>query len=500
MKSGDGVRKTNSQEVKLISNNMAKITIDVNDFWRGTSRTDFLPDAGYSPVDKGHNLYVTKGLIWPQPKETDIDAISGSDGVVALGFNDSLSPDLKGVSTSGSDGYFYSFSEAGAPTLESTDTGRDYDEYKTDLVFYNDLFHVTSKTDIASLNGSFQAPDYDWWTDAINGAGGSALNALYPHQMIVFNNKLYITDNNVLKSWDGSSAVNAAFTVERDYAITAITEYQKSLYIAADPIKNDRGTYASDKSKVFVWDGVTSTTTWNNEFSSPEKIFSMINYNGKLYAFGTYSLYQWTGVKWINKFDFSNVNAPVYKQKIMKHKNRLYFADGDTIVCYDGQKLSYLFDTNNVSGNISTQIIHSLAYSREINGRETAVISSNLRSVSLLLNNNDGASAYTGESKIRSNRFDFGERVVIKKMILQLGEVMDTATSEIEMSIIDHTGTEIVVGSMDYDNGDRSFKEFLNINIFALSFQVRANWKAYGKPIKSITVFYEPAGRTSKQG
>ena len=455
---------------------MPTLKINVNNFSKGVSTSDFLPDRGYSPADKGQNLYVKKGLLYPQPLETARGALS-DDGCACIGINQDLGADVYGLVADNGDGYYYSFDASGVPTLKSTDTGRTYSSYASDLVFYKGSFHITSKTNITLIASDFTTPDYDWWTAV---AGGSSLNTYLPHQMIVFDDVMYIADDNDLKSWDGSNKNNSALYLQSDYKITAIVVYQNKIYITAEKLYNASGKQAVT-SKLFIWDG--TSPSYEAQFDIPEKIFSMVDYNGTLLLFGVYTLFAWNGIGITPIFDLPTPNQPVYKQKIVKYKDRLYFANGDYIICYDKNIFSYVFDTSNSGGNLTGDNIESIF----IEGDDNLIFTAGKNAYSLQLDSGAGAGHWL------SNRYEFPENIRIKEMIVELGEDM-VSGSDMEFTIINERGDEVDLGDMTYADGSRRVKQLKSLNIIALSLQVRVNFKTNAKPIRAITIFYEGVG------
>ena len=455
---------------------MQRIKINAIDFWKGASTNDFLPTGGFSNFDKGHNLYKTKGLLYPQPSETDVAALS-DDGLVASGINHALSKLFCGVVADGGDGYFYTFASDGTPTLASTDTGRDYSSYASDLIFYNDTFFITSKTDIASLTSTFGTPDYDWWTTV---AGGTGFTSALPHQMLIFEDVLYIADNANIKSWDKTTAVDSALDLQTDFKITAFVIYNGKFYISAEKLYNAGGKN-SVTSKMFIWNG--TDPSYSKVIDLPEKIFTMINYNGLLLLFGPYSIYAYNGVGFTRIFDLLNTTRPVYKHRILNYKDRIYFANGDFIICYDGYKFSYFFDSANGSANIKDKTIESIG----LISNDRVIMTSGSRALTLDLDDGDGTSYW------RSNRYELGSSRRVKNIIIELGEDL-VSGSDMEFTLIDEKGDEKTIGSMTYAGGDRIVKQFKNINKYAISFQIRVRFKTNAKSIRAITVEHESIG------
>jgi len=461
---------------------MAKITFDFNDIWKGVSKTDFLPTGGFSPEDKGQNLYVKKGLIYPQPLEGDPE--QAQQIVAGWAFNNDTNPDLCSVNANEGSGYVQEYDNDGDPVLKQTASVKTYGVYYTDMVNYDGNFYITSTIDVNKLPVGLGSQDEDWWSDTMV---MGPLTTNVAHQLLVYNKILYIADDNDLRSYDGTTAVASALDLPSDDKICSIVEWNNKIYINTEKHFNPDGSQNMATAKMYSWDG--EQPTWIDEFGVPEKFFTMFNYNGHLLCFGAYTLYEYNGVNFKPLWDL-DVSSPVYKQKVFQHKDRLYFANGRNIICFDGERFSYFFNTENAGGLLEDKDVAGIAFMEKIT-TEMMIVSAGARSFVVPLMNNDGATANTGTGYGRINRHNFYENVRVRKVYVELGEDLVTDSS-MTISYFNEDGDEITIGTMTFtDDGAVRKKTFRNINSFATSVQPRWRWQVNGKPIKSITFFVE---------
>jgi len=92
---------------------MPSFTINYQDFNKGVSLSDYLPNGGFSPKDKGHNLHALLGTLASQP--TAVDNGACKDIISWANKQGGTDADIVslGIDTSNDDGYIYSVSSTG---------------------------------------------------------------------------------------------------------------------------------------------------------------------------------------------------------------------------------------------------------------------------------------------------------------------------------------------------------------------------------------------------
>ena len=463
---------------------MNKLVINAKDFVLGASETDFYSDGGYSPEDKGANINAVKGLLYPQM------LLTAKEGTVYKGIaicygrkaaEITINNALMGANPDNDDGYFYLVDSAGIGTQAATDDGRDYKAGKGDIIFFKDNFYATSTTDVALLGYDLvTGSDYDWWHDT---KGNTSLNSYCNHPLLVLDDVLYIGDANKVHTWDGSTDTEAFLTLPLEEIITAMIVYNYKIYIATEPYYNYGGDYHVS-GKIYEWDGTSSQ--WDNVYELGDKVNAFYVFKGQLYLFTPRFFARWNGISFIKLRD---VSTNIYKQQITDYQDYLFYAEGKTLVCFDGQYFSYPYSNLNSSTLLAKDI---------------DLITAGYQNYLFLNTNNANYSTTTtsgtGVSYWRANRYSFGQNCYIRKLIVELQTPL-VSGSEIEFYFYDHNGTSKTIGTMTYaTDGAVSIKEFKNINIKTYSIQPRVYFKVNGKPIRQLTVEYEPTeqpGRTS---
>lgn len=452
---------------------MNSITINYNDFNKGVSVSDYLPNGGFSPKDKGHNLHAVIGALSSQP--TPIDNGACKDIIAWTNKQGGTDADIValGIDTTNDDGFIYSISSIGVPTQKGTDSSKNYKKGISDIVFYKGDYYATSDTDIAKINGALNSFDYTWWTTT---KGKTALTSGVAHHLLVFEDILYITNGNKLISFDGTDIVEAALTIDQYYNITAFEEYQGLVYIAAQPLTGNSNSYHG-LSKLYVWDGV-DVDNWLRSFEVEDYISALYVFNGTLLIFNNYYCGYFNGINVIKLFDISGM---VFRGNITQYKERLYISTYRDIICYDGKKY-YYFYYNSVDDAIEG--IHC-------SKADNLVFSTNGKLYLTYLNNYGGASLWS------SNRYLFGANAYIRKVIVELASAVYSGT-DISFTLSDHQGTSKTLGSINYATGDRGqIKEFkLDLNTYSV--QARINFIANCPAIRQITILYEPSERPAR--
>lgn len=450
---------------------MNKITINASDFIRGSSSSDYKPDAGFSPEDKGHNLHVKEGLLYPQPVATnkgaaeDIFAWASVEGGIfsnwfALGYG----------------GKFYSLDNDGVPTLLQTDGARTYSKFYSNMLYYKAKFYATSTGNIAQLDSAMGTATFNWWT----GLGKTALLNTLAHHMIIFGGTLFISNGYTIASYDGTTSSDSAFTIDTNYYITAMIDYQNKIYIAAMPYYGLARTNANAKLFIFTPSGIT-TNTYDDSHPLIDAVSAFYVFKGTLLVFTEKYLAYWNGITLTKIKDLSE---KVYKQQICQYGDRLYFSEGKNIVCYDGNSFYYVY--HNPNNGEATDNIEGIVFDSN-----NLFISTGTKIYSADITTGAGTSYF------RSNRFNFGQNVVIRKIVVELAETLVSGSS-IPITFYDHKQTGNTVGTISYSAGDTFIKEFNNINITTYSLQLRAYFQTNGKPIKQFTIYYEPSEQPAR--
>ena len=449
---------------------MNKLVINAKDFVLGASETDAYQNKGYSPDDKGANINYIKGLLSPSMSLT---AKAGTvyKPIAVTQSVETSDPVLLGTNTTNDDGYVYQFNDVSSEgTQKLTDSTKNYQFGVSDIVYYKGNYYATSTTDVALINSALDSITANWWTNTLS---LTALNSSYPHPMLIFDDVLYIADGNLIHIYNGSAGTHTYHTLPTGSIISAWVIHNNKIYIAV------RGQLPK---KVYIWDG--TSPQYEDQFTTREQVYSMYVYNGQLLLFLETTVSRWTGVSLDPIFRGYNT---VYKHQIMQYQDLLYFTYGQHLVCWDGEYISYPYSTAN--GALSSYTINFLHCSYYV----WMTININNTNYNTSKGSSDGVGYWRG------NRYEFGQNCYIRKLVVELYTPLASG-SEIEFYFYDHNGISQTIGTMTYaSDGAVSIKEFNNINIKTYSIQPRVYFKANGKSIRQLTIYYEPTEQPARK-
>lgn len=327
---------------------MKTIVLDKSSFLKGTSLTDFTGDKGFSPSSYGFEVDrtgTTLGLLSPGRALSDVS--TGLDGAVVTRTKFKVSGGSMKYYLVCSNGKIYETNYSTPTsnhTLKDTVTGVTFDTNSHALV-YKDGFYVTSTTDIYYDNFAFSAPAKNWWTSV---KSKTALTAGVPHKMFEFGNALYILNGNKIASWNGTTALDDAFTLPTGYIITDAEVDNDVIYLTI--VKNDSSFSIYTETKIIVWNGI-SAATWLREVNVFTPAISAIKKADQGFIFwagGDVYFFDGYNYQWLRHSSSPNFN------KIIAFEGKIYFVDTYGISCYNTRfKIfsSPVYITNTVTVN-----------------------------------------------------------------------------------------------------------------------------------------------------
>lgn len=297
------------------------INLNSTQFLKGISAGKYLPN-GIFKYATGVDLFRapdTYGLIEQGYSQTNV---TGSV------IKDEIRYFVKSGSTFyayGEDGYLYSITSAGVPTVldsghEATRTGG------KGLALYNDdatsvkLFYFQS-TQIGLYNLSSSVADDDYKTGLTSGE----------HSAIEFNGILYYTNGSAVGSLNQSTNTLSALALPSGYLAKDIKVWSNYLAIIAQ-------NYSNGSSKLFLWDTIT-TGGYNFEYIIPELCTALQNCGNDLAIFGS-------NVRLFNGGSFPviaeiNTSSTIDPGDTCYKDNTLFWKDWDRVMAY-GSPVSYI--------------------------------------------------------------------------------------------------------------------------------------------------------------
>lgn len=455
---------------------MQSIVIDKTIWKQSVSISDRHDDGGYSPLKKGHNFeYSQGGILLPQAAPTSITGGVVTDGIVAMTGDPSfLGNDAYAVDE---DGNFYTI-DNGVTTLRQTDGVKTYDWGNTDMkVFRGELF-VTSTTDIANLNGAdLSSLDHDWWTTT---KGKTALQSTYRHWMEVVEDTLYITDENMLHTWDGTTATHNAFALPDMYNITAMikaTDGRTLMLFASETV--DFSHTRRNAAKCFLIDTVNLEII--REIDIDAQIEGAINVGGVIYLTSGYSLGYWNGdgFSFLRKLETS---SRTYKHAMTKKDNTLYVRDGNAVLAYgnlgEGNVFYYPFKHQTASNELN--VIFYIGDNKLLTSADTSAQRLNLIDFD----------TFADQAQWESNFYSFAGKVWIRRIEVQT-ETLESG-GNITFSYVDKNNSASTMMTMTFASDGAISEKKAFCNIFTDIAKFRVTFAAGNtKGVLKIKIFYE---------
>lgn len=455
---------------------MQSIVIDKNIWKQSVSISDRHDEAGYSPNKKGHNFeYSQGGLLLPQPAPTSITGGVVTDGIIAMTGDPSfLGNDAYALDE---DGNFYTI-DAGVTTLRQTDAVKTYNWGSSDMrVFMGELF-ATSTTDIAKLTGSdLSTIDHDWWTTT---KGRTALSSTYRHILEVVEDTMYISDENMLHTWDGTTATYNAFALPDMYNITSMikaTDGRTLMLFASETV--DFSHSRRNAAKCFLIDTVNLEII--REIDIDAQIEGAINVGGVIYLTSGYNLGYWNG----DGFSFLRkltTSSHTYKHAMTKKENTLLVRDGNAVLAYgnlgEGNVFYYPYQHQTATNELNV-----IFYS----GDNELLTSADTSAQRLNLIDFD---TFADQASWESNFYSFAGKVWIRRIEVETETL--ASGSSMTFSYVDKNNTASTIMTMTYasDGAVSEKKKFCNIYTDLAKFRV-AFAAGNTKGIIKIKIFYE---------
>jgi len=448
---------------------MPFLQINNSDFLKGMSLTDYSGDKGFSPLSKGFEVDRTSKLGLLQAGRSLTDYSTNLDSPVIAKVKHYRSNTFYYYLVCENSKIFETNAEiTPSNTLKDTATGKAFAAGQSHAYDYQNKLFITSTTDIYYDDFTFASPDKTWWTTTL---GKTALTAGVPHKMFEFGEVLYILNGNIIASWDGTTATDAAFTLPTGWIITDAEIDNDIVYLTitktvADYIKNTQ-------TKIIVWNGVSSTT-WLREVPVYTPSISAIKKADQGFIFfAGRSIYFFDGYnyQWLRNIS----NNPNFSQ-VISYNGNIYYADYQSIGAYNTRLKIFTYPVY-YTGNISAL---DISYSDYLD------VFTYDNKMYRAMNNN-----YSG-STFLSNWYELGN-VKIKKVVLGFNGALAT-NSTYTFTIYDEASTQKYTDTISKAlDGAVSVVVRNNVNVdvclaqFRLQFNNTAN-----SAVRFIHIYYEP--------
>lgn len=334
---------------------MQTYVIDFTQILSGASSADRVSQTGISIKSKGISLDYNKGVVHftPNPSVRNPNVLGRT---VATCTGTGLYATDRYLLTD--QGRFYSFN-GGTLTLKQYDTTNTYQPMKADMLMFLGNFYATSNTNIAFLAGDMTSLDATWWTGT---KGKPAMDSVSRHILLVVEDTMYISDNNYIHTWDGTTAVTNVIVIPPGFTITSMighSDGRKIIAYAASKVDFSSGSNVT--SRRYIIDPFDATWT---ETELDAQVNGSINVEGNIYVTTVNKLGIDTGVGIQYIRDLAVPRDGWFlpgKHKLFNNRGTLLLAEATKILAYGevipGQKVFYYPHRQDVIYNIDTLFV-----------------------------------------------------------------------------------------------------------------------------------------------
>jgi len=312
-------------------------------------------DGGFSPETTAVNLTAVPGVMYPPANPVDISWTFSSLGD-AIAFCPTNVTLLNGFALT-VNGYILKIdSTPSFPSVSAQLTGT-YTTGTSDIVNFIDKIYATSTTDVARMDTNLTNGDYDWWSLTL---GKGVLTSGTRHPMVVFQDLLWVGDNNKLHNIVDSGTGNASvltLSIHNEITALGVDPSSGKMLIAATQGSNYSNTLSSGN-RVFLYDGTSATYT--REYAVDGMVTGFRSVGGITYVFyGGNKIGYWNGsgitfLRKLKNVTLSGADIP-YKHHVTNIDNTLYIVDGKQVLAFGevlpGRKVWYYCYFNNVNSN-----------------------------------------------------------------------------------------------------------------------------------------------------
>jgi len=327
---------------------------------RGMSSSDNISDGAFSPETDAVNLIANPGVLYapalPVDKSTNL---TGS----AIAWCPTSTSSINGFILAG-DGKIMSI-DSNQDLTASTALAGTFTTGSADIIAFNGKIFATSSTDVARMDTNLTNGNATWWSATATGAGApfGILTAGVRHPLVVFQDLLWVGDDDDLHKITSSAAGSKNFLSLGNASITALGVDPSSglMLIGATQGTSYGGTISSGNS-IFTYNGTSAS--YNREYKVDGQVTAFRDVGGVVYVAYGQNLGYWNGagVTFLRKLkNVTLVGAQLpYKHHLTNILNTLYVIDGKQILAYGevlpGQKRFYYCQSNNINTNKYTLI------------------------------------------------------------------------------------------------------------------------------------------------
>ena len=332
-----------------------QIVLDYQTWLRGMSSGSEISDGGFSDETESINLSVEPGVVYPPAAQVDGDSDVILDDEIIASCPDAqgASPNDRLVMTDDGDFMRYNGTKL-VDVAGGADATRTYTKGTSDMVAWNGRVYFTSQEFLGEWQTATDTFNFTFFQFANSAAHP-------PHELIVFEKNLYITDGNVLyRMTEVGGSIQAVMTLETNEYITALgIDPGDGKMVVATTYGQNYSSTINKINKVLWYDGYSDKPY--RVIQVQDMITAFHNHQGVLFVGYGLNLGALTGVgiQFVRRLTIAGLfgtDLP-YKHNFASIGRIMYVIDGSRILAYGpiiagSPAVWWHFFTNNDNSNI----------------------------------------------------------------------------------------------------------------------------------------------------
>ena len=471
------------------------IEINWKNFVQGMTTSNVTEDGGFSiGVGNGVDSVATHSIVNPYTNPgklafaaLPIDKSTNATGEIVASCED-VTGDHARLAVSSDDaqhGQCYSVDGEGTLTTRGDEdtTHGVYQEGRTDITSFDGEFYFTS--------GSYLR---QWALPATFDGGAGypfGFSDIYAyHPVLVYEDTLYIGDGNILLEVTGAGVTpTAVLTMAANYTIQALgIDPASGKMLISTQDQYDHTNRYNVQGRVHYYNGYSNTVA--KIVLTNEPITAFYNMGGTVFvAYGeNFGYWTGTGTQFLRRF---NLNTPFYKHSMTNIMDVLYIAAGKRIIAFgeimqgQGRSWWYPFQNSLPSGSLNT-----VRFVVRLLNDIIAFSCGTSKFYTLDTSSTSNIDSDTGNTTWYSKEHNFPKAVTFNSVTIQYDANVTASTDIGTLYLIDDTGTEYTLGTVNTAETKLSF-DFPYLTVETRSFQLKYIAKN-NTPIERITIFYTP--------
>ena len=309
-----------------------QLVLDAATWLKGMSSGSEIPDGGFSDETEAVNLSVDPGVVYAPAAQVngDGDVILDDEIIASCPDAQASSPNDRLVMTD--DGDFMRYN--GTKLLDVTggqDATRTYGKGSSDMVAWFGEVYFTSQENLGRWQTATDTFNFTFFAFANTAAHP-------PHELLVFENNLYISDGNVLyRMTEVGGSVQSILTLGVNEYITALgIEPETGKMVIATTYGQNYSSTINKINKVLWYDGLSDKPY--RIIQVQEMVTAFHNHQGQLFVgYGlNIGALTGTGIQFLRRLTFATLAGTdlPYKQNFASIGRIMFIIDGSRILAF----------------------------------------------------------------------------------------------------------------------------------------------------------------------